>query len=145
MNRLQRYIPEELQRKIIEVAAEKKYEPVYRVDKEGILSDNFLKSSYEEFPDRFPSNEVGTYSTSVYDVPAPCIRYIKSLKGKLRKKYPSPKIMVGSTVLGMTARTIEYKKDYEDKNHIDWWIYQGEEKNAIRYFEEYKDDEAGLD
>lgn len=79
----------------------------------------------------------GTYSASVYDVPDPCDRFIKSLKGKIREKYPRPVIRIGQTGHGLSVHTMDYDDDYTDPNHIDWWIFKEEMQEAARAFEVY--------
>jgi hypothetical protein len=153
-NELQDYIPATLKARIQIVASEHAYCPVYRVDKEGLQKASFLLSTYEEFSpkyplevfsEKYPPDDISTYSTSVYDSPKSCERFIKSLKGELRKIYPSPLIMVGQTSHGLVVHTADYNPEYKDKTHIDWWIYKGQAEDALTNFKEYVTDEKKLD
>ena len=143
MNELQDYIPHELKKQIIDIASENKICPVYRVDKSGTGELTFLSSTYEEFcnggnfSEKYSKDDISTYSTSVYDAPDSCERYIKSMGRKVREKFPSPKIMVGSIQNGLSVHTFEYKMNYKDRTHIDWWIYKGQKEEAMKSFEEY--------
>ena len=150
MKELQDYIPQKLKEQINNVASENKFFPVYRVDKKGTKETTFLISTYEEFHDvypkekfdeRYPEDDIGTYSTSVYDAPDSCERFIKSMGAKVRCMFPSPKIMVGFTQNGLAVHTVDYKEGYRDKTHIDWWIYKGQIEEAIKGFEEYTKNE----
>ena len=144
-NKLQSFIPEKVQREIIGIAHPEVIQPVYRVAKEGGVSASLLQSTYEEFPNRFPDDFPGKYSTSVYDVMDSCERFIQSLKGRIRKKYPHPIIVKGSTKGGLSAYTREYDKSYRDEHHIDWWIFEGQRENALLNFEEYTANEKSVD
>ena len=48
----------------------------------------------------------------------------KLIKKKYFLQFPTPCIISGHTIGGLSQRTIERDPDYPDKNHIDWWIYQ---------------------
>jgi hypothetical protein len=137
LEKLAENIPFEIKKRIVEIASSNEIKPVYRVDKKGDLSEEFLWSSFKEFPGRFDETRPGTYSTSVYDVPDPCDRFIKSLKGKIREKYPRPVIRIGQTGHGLSVHTMDYDDDYTDPNHIDWWIFKEEMQEAARAFEVY--------
>lgn len=133
---LNRNIPEEIQKQIFEYgASEKVVQPVYRVAKRGKLDDEAFLSTYEEIisgqlpdnNDKYPRDQVGTYSTSVYTSDVPCKKFIRCLKKsvRLRKKYPYPVILKGKTRYGLTQLTCEREKNYPDKFYVDWWIYDG--------------------
>ena len=90
----------------------------------GILPDNGM---------RYPKDKVGTYSTSVYLDKKPCEKFVKCLKKKI---YPHPIILQGRTTNGLVQRTIEREKDYSDKLHVDWWIFEGEVEKVFENFHE---------
>lgn len=102
---------------------------------------NSKRSTYEEIqagilPDngmRYPKDKVGTYSTSVYLDKKPCEKFVKCLKKKI---YPHPIILQGRTTNGLVQRTIEREKDYSDKLHVDWWIFEGEVEKVFENFHE---------
>ena len=78
-------------------------------------------------------DKVGTYSTSVYLDKKPCEKFVKCLKKKI---YPHPIILQGRTTNGLVQRTIEREKDYSDKLHVDWWIFEGEVEKVFENFHE---------
>ena len=122
-------------------AKEELKEPVYRVAKMGTIDKVAFYSTYEEIqtgivPDnemRYPKDKVGTYSTYVYLDKKPCEKFVKCLKKKI---YPHPIILQGRTTNGLVQRTIEREKDYSDKLHVDWWIFEGEVEKVFENFHE---------
>ena len=82
-------------------------------------------------------NDPGTYSTSVYLTASPCKKFVKFLARKYRDKYPSPTVLVGmiDTSDGRAQRTIERIPEYDDPNHVDWWIYADKESEIAKRFE----------
>ena len=99
-------------------------EGTYEEIQAGILPDNGM---------RYPKDKVGTYSTSVYLDKKPCEKFVKCLKKKI---YPHPIILQGRTTNGLVKRTIEREKDYSDKLHVDWWIFEGEVEKVFENFHE---------
>ena len=137
--RLQNFIPIELQEQIRKIATDDVMSPVYRVDKTGKGEVAFLDTTYEEmlanpYIRRYPLDKIGTYSTSVYDEPSKCENFIASMGKRVREKYPHPVIRCGKTSNGLAIHTTEYDKTYEDKSHIDWWIYEGEKEKTLPDF-----------
>lgn len=53
LEKLAENIPFEIKKRIVEIASSNEIKPVYRVDKKGDLSEEFLWSSFKEFPGRF--------------------------------------------------------------------------------------------
>lgn len=137
-------IPEELRKEIKERTKENEhYTEVYRVAKWGRIEDKVFLSTYEEIladilPDdeaKYPKNEIGTYSTSVYTERGKCDKYIKCLKGskRLKKVYPYPVVIKGRTSNGCVELTINRNKEAEPE-HIDWWIYDGKRSEVMQDF-----------
>ncbi|EOT23508.1 hypothetical protein C805_03172 [Eubacterium sp. 14-2] len=135
-------IPENIRKKIWESGAgEEHFQQVYRVAKWGKLEEKAFVSTYEEIlqgwiPDRYSKEEVGTYSTSVYTSRKNCDKFINCLKRsvRLRKEYPHPVLLTGNTSHGLVQRTAERVSDNSDSTHIDWWIFEGAIKKAVRNF-----------
>lgn len=145
---LESNIPSEMCKIICEQAANNEhYDKVFRVAKWGQNSDRTFLSTYSEIenkyiPDneeRYPKDNIGTYSTSVYTEVKPCDKFIKSLRKKtLKKLYPNPLILVGTTSKGLVQRTIDRELDYSDPTHIDWWIYRGKMQEVAKDFKVYE-------
>ena len=135
-------IPENIRKKIWESGAgEEHFQQVYRVAKWGKLEEKAFVSTYEEIlqgwiPDRYSKEEVGTYSTSVYTSRKNCDKFINCLKRsvRLRKEYPYPVLLTGNTSHGLVQRMAERVSDNSDSTHIDWWIFEGALKKAVRNF-----------
>lgn len=143
VKQLNSLIPLNVRQKIVAYGGrEEHWKTVYRVAKWGKLEEKAFFSTYEEIqaglmpdnPIRYPLNEVGTYSTSVYTDKKSCKKFINLLKGRLRKIYPCPMIICGSTSHGLLQRTIERESDYMDPTHIDWWIYEGKRIEVLKDF-----------
>ena len=117
-------------------------ETVYRVTKSGRKDEEAFDNTYTEMlkgttRNNWNLNELGTYSTSVYLVPGPCEKMIKMLAKRHRDKYPSPGILTGNILLtdGRAQRTQERIADYDDPDHVDWWIFCGNEAAIADRFE----------
>lgn len=131
------YIPDNIKKYILEQEKAETFScDVFRVDKKGTGKVSFLDCTFIEFKNtpflkKIDLKSPSTYSTSVYDNLEYCIQYIKSLKGRLRRVYPSPQIMKGKITNGYAT----YTGKIENSHHIDWWIYKGMQDKA---FEEFK-------
>lgn len=140
---LEKIIPEELHQEINEQAKDNPhFDMVYRVAKWGKIENRVFYSTFKEITERiipdnetkYPKNEIGTYSTSVYLGPGTCRKYINLLGRRLREIYPCPIIIKGNTSNGMVQRSADRIPDYPDKEHVDWWIYDGQIENVIGDF-----------
>lgn len=150
---LEKLIPEELHEVISEQAKDNPhFDTVYRVAKWGKIENRAFYSTYKEIkekiiPDneiKYPKNEIGTYSTSVYLEPGPCRKYINFLGGRLRRIYPCPIIIKGKTSNGMVQRTIDRIPSYPSEEHIDWWIFEGEIDRVINDFSLLQEGESNV-
>lgn len=136
----------ELKIKIQEQADKQKHFPlVFRVAKWGKIEEKAFYSTMKEvdegiLPDKYDRNDIGSYSTSVYITPDSCRKYIRFLKGRIRKLYPCPMIIQGKTSGGLVQKTQDRNPKYEDLNHIDWWIFQDMECVVMQNFEEYEEE-----
>lgn len=122
-------IPQTIAIKIRENGKEQDYQPVYRIAKRGIINEIAFMGSYEEtlFENRkFKGDldEIGSYSTSCYLSTKYPRKFLGYLKEKLFKKYPYPIIIQGSTICGLSQLTIERLPNYNEEDHVDWWIYK---------------------
>lgn len=120
------------------------YDCVYRVAKWGKIEERAFFSTFDEIEqgyiedndEKYPKNEIGTYSTSVYTERKNCDKYISLLKKsvRLRRMYPYPVVLQGKTSNGMVQRTVERREDYPDDTHVDWWIYDGRRELVLSDF-----------
>lgn len=116
---------------------------VYRVAKWGKIEEKVFLNTYgeieqgyiEDSETKYPKNEIGTYSTSVYTERKSCDKFIKILKRgvRLRKLYPYPVVLKGKTSNGLVQRTIDRIPDC-DPTHIDWWLYYGKKEIVMNDF-----------
>ena len=137
-------IPEKLRKEIKErTKGNAHYTEVYRVAKWGIIEEKVFLSTYGELladilpndPEKYPMDEIGTYSTSVYTGREPCDKYISCLKRskRLKKTYLYPVVIKGKTSKGCVELTVNRDKE-ADPEHIDWWIYDGKRSNVMQDF-----------
>lgn len=120
------------------------YNNVYRVAKWGIVEERVFLNTYgeiqtgyiEDNEEKYPRNEIGTYSTSVYTERKNCDKFISLLKRsvRLRKLYPYPVVIRGKTSNGLVQKTIERIPEYLDPTHVDWWIFCGKKEVVLNDF-----------
>ncbi len=127
--RLAESIPNDIVDKIYEYGKETPGRIVYRFCKRGIINDIAFFNSYDEYilenrKIKDSIDNVMTFSTSCSLTDKKPKQLCKLIKKKYFSQFPTPCIIVGHTIGGLSQRTKERDSDYPDKNHIDWWIYQ---------------------
>lgn len=139
--RLAESIPNALIDKIYEYGRENPERVVYRLCKRGIIDNLAFLNSYDEYmnenrkiTDSLDINNVITYSTSCSLTSKKPKQLCKLIKKKYFSQFPTPCIIVGHTIGGLSQKTKDRDLDYSDKNHIDWWIYQDCVENIIADF-----------
>lgn len=143
--RLEDNIPEELCYDIVEQArGNEHYSCVYRVAKWGKIEERAFLNTYGEIQEgyildddgKYPKDNIGTYSTSVYTERKNCDKFINMLKKsvRLRKVYPFPVIIVGNTSNGLVQRTADRDVNYPDPTHVDWWLFSGKKGTVLSNF-----------
>lgn len=143
-------IPKSMYEEIIKQAkGNKHYNTIYRVAKWGQIEEKVFLNTYGEIqeniiPDneeRYPKDEIGTYSISVYTERTSCDKFIKMLKKSKRLKqiYPYPIIIKGKTSNGFVQKTKERKDSYDDPTHIDWWLFAQKKNIVLKDFEKVND------
>lgn len=127
--RLAESIPNDIIDKIYEYGKENPERVVYRFCKQGIINDIAFLNSYDEH--MLENREIKDYTDNVMTFSTSCSltdKKPKQLYKLIKKKYflqfPTPCIIIGHTIGGLSQRTKERDPNYPDKNHIDWWIYQ---------------------
>lgn len=138
-------IPTGLQGDILKQATEcSHFERVFRVAKWGEIEERVFLNTYGEIQagyigdneEKYPKDDIGTYSTSVYTERKNCDKFINLLKNsvRLRKTYPYPIVIQGRTSRGLVQRTIERVPSYSDSTHIDWWLFRGQKSIVLGDF-----------
>lgn len=138
-------IPKDLYSNIINQAQNNEHiNNVYRVAKWGRIEEKVFLNTYGEIqygyiPDddsKYPKNNIGTYSTSVYTERKNCDKFINMLKRsvRLRKLYPYPVVIKGKTSNGLIQKTVDRIPDYIDPTHVDWWLFSGKRKVVLKDF-----------
>lgn len=146
MGKIDEYIPDDLCEEIMTQAGKNEhFSEVYRVAKWGKIEERALLSTYgeikmgyiEDNDEKYPKNEVGTYSVSVYSDRTSCDKFIKLLKRgrRLRTLFPYPIVIKGRTSNGFVQRTKDRDVSYADSTHIDWWLFEGKRKDVLQDFE----------
>ena len=129
------YYPSDLRDKIIEDGgAEKAFDCVYRVARNGIINRDAFLSSFQEYKfDIVPNRDIalmlqegrcdiGAYSTCCFEDKNQANKVLEMIK----KHSDGPIMLKGSIVpdSGLSMRTADSKsKRNAKKSHIDWWIY----------------------
>ncbi len=116
-------------------------EYVYRVSKSGNIDEQTFENTFAEVLKGTTSSrnkdydDVGTYSTSFYLTPEPCIKWKLFLAEKYRKRYPSPCVIQGCIDAsdGKFQRTIE-RLNNANPLHIDMWIYEDKVETLVGEF-----------
>lgn len=75
-----------------------------------------------------------TFSTSCSLTSKKPKQLLKLIKKKYFSQFPTPCIIIGHTIGGLSQKTKERDPHYPDKNHIDWWIYQDYIEDIIADF-----------
>ncbi len=135
-------IPANLIPSILESGKENFDQLVYRVSKSGLINaDAFLNSYDERIKEKrdiknLNLDDIGTYSTSCY-LSAESLDFLLGiLKRRYFEEYPSPRVIMGYTVGGLSQRTIE--RDPKTKgDHVDWWIYSDAIDEVVSDFQFY--------
>lgn len=127
--RLAESIPNDIIDKIYECGKENSECFVYRFCKRGIINEIAFLNSYDEYmlenrEIKDSIDNVITFSTSCSLTDKKPKQLCKLIKKKYFLQFPTPCIIAGHTIGGLSQRTIERDPNYSDKNHIDWWIYQ---------------------
>lgn len=141
---LESNIPKNICNEIINQAKENEHiNDVYRVAKWGKIEEKTFLNTYgeielgyiEDNEEKYPKNEIGTYSTSVYTERKNCDKFIKMLKRsvRLRELYPYPVVIKGKTSNGLVQKTIERIPNY-DPTHVDWWLFCGRKEIVLTDF-----------
>lgn len=145
LQELRENIPEACKQEIFKIGEQSThFSCVYRVAKTGKIEERTFISTFDEIeegyiPDneaRYPKDDVGTYSTSVYTDRKMCDKFINMLKKsvRLRETYPHPEVLMGKTSNGIVQRTVDRKPEYEDDTHVDWWIFRGKVSTVMGDF-----------
>lgn len=127
--------PDEIQRTIRDIAYEEEIDS-YRVCRWGKVDKQAFLSTYEEYTqglitirDSINYDDVGTYSTSVYEKQ----RDIKRIYKLIHRPDRNPEAIVikikTMPQCGLVQRSSE--RDGRRNSHIDWWIY--EEAQPYKY------------
>lgn len=114
---------------------------IYRISKLGKLDRDAFRSTYEEYEKGLATNkdidlnDLQTYSTSC-DIKKAKIKKMMKL---FNKYYPKPILLQGKAQRtdGIAMKTIDWKAEYNNNHHVDWWIYK--EAHPETYFEECVD------
>lgn len=85
---------------------------------------------------KYPKDNIGTYSTSVYTERKNCDKFINMLKKsvRLRKVYPFPVIIVGNTSNGLVQRTADRDSELSRSNTRRLVVVFREKRNSIKQF-----------